>query len=230
MGTEVSAELIARARHDRAAFGDLYVFYVRRVYAYCLAHTGHREQAEDLTSATFEHALRALDRYEDRGARFSTWLLQIAANTLVEHIRRERRIMLVDDTSLRTIVDDCVPDEITDPAQWVERWEEADRLQRQLASLSMDQRTVLRLRYWDDLSPRDIAASVGRTEMATRQFLHRSLAALRQNIEDSVEDDRPQARAAGPIDQRRRRSVGAPVIGPRPSDTPKRTGRVEPAG
>ncbi len=53
MGTEASAELIALARHDRAAFGDLYLLYVRRVYAYCLAHTGDQQHAEDLTSATF---------------------------------------------------------------------------------------------------------------------------------------------------------------------------------
>jgi len=133
MGTEASAELIARARHDRAAFGDLYVFYVRRVYAYCLVPTGYREQAEDLTSATFERALRTLNRYEDRGACFSTWLLQIAANTLVEQIRREKRVILMDDISLRAIVEDHALSEITDPAQQVVRWEDADRLQSQLA-------------------------------------------------------------------------------------------------
>lgn len=71
MAIEADAELIERARYDRAAFGDLYRLYVNRIYLFCLTHTGHHEQAEDLTSQTFERALRTIHRYDDRGTPFS---------------------------------------------------------------------------------------------------------------------------------------------------------------
>jgi len=47
---EAEPELIARARHDRAAFAALYDLYVVRVYAFCAVHSANREEAEDVTA------------------------------------------------------------------------------------------------------------------------------------------------------------------------------------
>lgn len=98
-------------------------------------------------------------------------------------------MMAVDDSLLRSLSESPRLGDDADPARWVELWEEAEYLQKQLAALSEAQRMVLRLRYWDDLSIRDIAVLTRRTEVATRQFLHRALVALRQTIEVSAEDD-----------------------------------------
>src|SRR5579875_2887705 len=102
MATEADADLIARARHDRAAFGELYRLYVHRIYLFCLPHTGHHEMAEDLTSQTFERALRTIHRYEDRGTPFSRWLLRIASSALGDYGRHDGResTILVDESLL----------------------------------------------------------------------------------------------------------------------------------
>lgn len=76
---EATADLVNRARrHDQDAFGELYDLYVDRVYAFrltythnChLTYTHNCHDAEDVTSHTFEQALVAIDRYEDRGTPF----------------------------------------------------------------------------------------------------------------------------------------------------------------
>jgi len=174
MRTEVSAESIARAQHDLAAFAPIYQQYADRIYVFCLLHTGNRQQAEDLTADTFERALATIGRYENRGVPFSHWLLRIAANTLVAHIRHDGRAILVDDARLREGAG--VGQWGMDPARLTERWERADQL------MGSDQQRVIRLRFYEDRSIAEIATLMDRTLPATRQLLYRAIIALRRNV------------------------------------------------
>jgi len=190
MAIEADAELIERARYDRAAFGDLYRLYVNRVYLFCLTHTGHHEQAEDLTSQTFERALRTIHRYDDRGTPFSRWLLRIASSALADYGRHDGRSGTIQ-------VDESLIDEGGSHAAdggiegLVEQWERADRLHAHMATLSPQQQLVIRLRFYEDRTLQDVARLMHRNPAATRQFLGRTIVALRATVmaadEDSVE-------------------------------------------
>lgn len=172
MRREASPELIAHARHDRAAFGELYDQYVPRVYAFCRHYSDTREEAEDLTARTFERALGAIGRYEDRGLPFSSWLLRIAANLAIDRARathpslplREEISRLEDDGQLR-------------------EWEESYWLRLHVAALPEDQREVVRLRFFEDRRFADVAREMGRSEGAVKQLLRRALKALHRQIE-----------------------------------------------
>lgn len=177
---EASAALIERARHDRVAFGELYDLYLRRVYAFSLTHTRDRDEAEDVTAATFERALNAIGRYEDRGAPLSSWLFRIAANIVTDRYRRESRV--------HTLGDEPVPEDRLegqgeeDPQVQVERWERAAVLREQIASLAPDQQDAIRLRYLEGLSLAEVAERMGRNENATKQLLHRATTSLRARL------------------------------------------------
>ena len=179
---EAPPALIAQARTDRAAFGHLYDLYVRRVYAFCALGGRTREEAEDLTAQTFERALRAIGRYEERGAPFSAWLLRIAAHVVADRARRAEPLddadPFDDDNSAR----DAEPD-------WVAEWEVATWLRGHLAALSEDQRQVVRLRYYDDRSFGDVAVRMDRSENAVKHLLRRALAALHAGIHEEGRDD-----------------------------------------
>src|SRR5436309_2066983 len=86
--TQISSDVVERARHDRAAFGEIYDHYLPRVYAFCRLYSASEEDAEDLTAQTFEQALRAIQRYDQRGLPLSAWLLRIAANAAKDRSRR----------------------------------------------------------------------------------------------------------------------------------------------
>ncbi|HEX8918918.1 MAG TPA: RNA polymerase sigma factor [Chloroflexota bacterium] len=180
MYPEAGDDLIARARDDRAAFGDIYDIYVRRVYAFCLARTGNQQEAEELTSQTFERALNAISRYESRGAPMSSWLFRIAANLVTDRGRRGARLQTVGDTGL---AEQWSEDPDDNPADLVERWERAAILRAYISDLPADQQEAIRLRYWLGLSTFDLARRLNRSEGAAKQLLHRALTSLRARLE-----------------------------------------------
>jgi len=184
---EAGPELIARARHDRAAFAALYDLYVARVYAFCAVHSASREEAEDLTAQTFERALGAIGRYEERGAPFSAWLLRIAANAAINRARRPAAVPLHSGASGDGGDGDAaavLEVEDTRAEGWVDEWERADWIEEHLAALSDDGQRVVRLRFYDDLSFDDVAARMDRSEGAVKQLLRRTLTALRGRIQE----------------------------------------------
>ncbi len=179
---EASPALVAQARTERAAFGQLYDLYVRRVYAFCALGGRSREEAEDLTAQTFERALRAIDRYEERGVPFSAWLLRIAAHVVADRARRAAPL----DDAPPLDDDDGAADGAPD---WTEEWELATWLRGHLATLPEDQRRVVWLRYYEDRSFGDVAARMDRSENAVKQLLRRALAAVRAGIHEEAVGD-----------------------------------------
>ena len=179
---EASPALVAQARTERAAFGQLYDLYVRRVYAFCALGGRSREEAEDLTAQTFERALRAIDRYEERGVPFSAWLLRIAAHVVADRARRAAPL----DDAPPLDDDDGAADGAPD---WTEEWELATWLRGHLATLPADQRRVVWLRYYEDRSFGDVAARMDRSENAVKQLLRRALATVRAGIHEEAVGD-----------------------------------------
>ncbi len=185
--SEADAALIVQARHDRAAFGEIYRFYVRRVYAFCRAHSGSREEAEDLTAQTFERALAAIGRYEDRGGRFSSWLLRIAANAAVDRARRGRHDEPLGDDSLSE--KGALRSGHGGTTRWVEEWEQSIWIKAHVATLPKDQRRVVGLRFYEDRGFGDVATEMGRSEGAVKQLAQRALKALRARMDEEAVDD-----------------------------------------
>jgi RNA polymerase sigma-70 factor (ECF subfamily) len=175
---EAPDALIQRARHDRAAFGELYDHYLPRVFTFCRMYSASREEAEDLTAQTFERALAAIERYEARGAPFSLWLLRIASNAAIDRARRSGRTVQVEEGWDVPHLDGRL-----------EEWTRAFWLRGHVEALPQDQREVVRQRFYEDRSFADIARRMQRSEGAVKQLLRRALGALSRRIQDEVHDE-----------------------------------------
>lgn len=162
--------LIEAAQRDRHRFADLYEDNFERVYAFVLRRVRHREEAEDVTSETFQRALAGLDRFEWRGAPFCAWLFRIAANVL--HDRRLRARPDGDAPSLGSA--DPGPEEIEERAQ----------LFRMVNDLPDDQRKVVVLRFGEQRSIREVAVALQRSEGAVKQLQFRALNNLRARLDE----------------------------------------------
>ena len=92
---EAERSLIAAARSDPSRFAELYENYFERVYAYVLRRVASRQEAEDVTSDVFHQALANIGKFEWRGAPFSAWLLQIAANATTDKWRKSPGLLFV---------------------------------------------------------------------------------------------------------------------------------------
>ena len=146
-----------------------------RVYNFFRYRFGHTATAEDLTSLTFEKAWRARLRYRQGRAAVSTWLLAIARNVAVDHLRRARREVPIDDLQLAS------PDT---PETTVLRRDRLSKLATLLAALPERQRELLALKYGAGTTNRAIAKLTGLSESNVGTILNRTVEALRASWED----------------------------------------------
>lgn len=172
------AELIVRAARDPQAFGELYERYVDRIYNYIFHRVGNVQEAEDLTARTFLRALQHIGQYKDHGAPFSAWLYRIAHNLVANWYR---------DTSRRKEValDDLYVSHrrSEDPYREVIRKEELETVREVVRQFSPDRQMVLILKHSEHLSNAEIAQILGKTEGAIKSLYHRTLLALREELE-----------------------------------------------
>jgi RNA polymerase sigma-70 factor (ECF subfamily) len=161
-------ELVERAGVDAAAFGELYDFYLPRIYGFVHRRTRERTVTEDLTATTFERALSALRGGRFRNEAFGGWLYRVAGNAVIDHVRAVRRVA------------DGAEVEVADPAPDVLAAAiDHDALRSAMARLSETHRRVLALRFYDDLDPEEAGAILGCSRRTFAVKLHRALGALR---------------------------------------------------
>jgi RNA polymerase sigma-70 factor (ECF subfamily) len=171
-------KLVERAKEDPEAFGVLYETYVGQIYQYVFYRTGNRYDAEDLTARTFYKALANLEGYRYRGLPFSAWLYRIAHNLVANwHRDRARRVGIPLD-SLAMVGDGSESAE-----QYAESRERAEVLREAVSRLPPDRQELLVLKYSTDLSNREIGRVMGRSEGAIKALYHRTLSALRKDLE-----------------------------------------------
>jgi len=162
--------LVDRARSDAASFAELYDFYLPRIYGFVYRRVQERSVAEDLTATTFQRALEAIRYRNFRNDAFGGWLYRVAANAVVDHIRRGRHtIELAEETDVAAgVAGDAF-------AAALDR----DELRRAMDGLPDGHRTVLILRFFDDLNADEASVVLGCTRATFAVKLHRALSALR---------------------------------------------------
>ncbi len=179
-------QLVERAKVDAEAFGELYQRYVSRIYNYVYYRTGNHHDAEDLVARVFQRALQHIPNYVDRGVPFSAWLYRIAHNLVVNwhRDRGRRKFLSIDDLALSTLRSQA-------PEQAAERREERDMLLDAIRRLPDDRQQLLILKFVEKLSNAEIGEIMGRSEGAIKSLYHRTLVALRSEL------DRQQKKVGG---------------------------------
>jgi RNA polymerase sigma-70 factor (ECF subfamily) len=164
--------LVDAALRDRVGFVALYRKYATPVYRYFYHQVGNTSDAEDLTSTTFSKALASLARYERQGT-FAAWLFSIARHTLLDY-RRAHRIE-IDVTSVAATLHDPTPQ----PETQLILDEDAAMLRQLVRQLPDDQQEALVLRTFSELSTKEVAAVLGRSEGSVKMLVHRAVTTLR---------------------------------------------------
>jgi RNA polymerase sigma-70 factor (ECF subfamily) len=168
--------LVRRAiRRDRDAFATLYDRHVVRVYRHIYYMVGNAPEAEDLTAQAFLQAWEAIDRYQIRGAPFVSWLLRIAHNLAVSHLRSRKASAELPETLVDHSRDG-------NPEDVLHRKLDSDRVRDAIGRLRGDQRQVIILRFVEELAYPEVAEIVGKSVAAVRVIQHRALNALRKEM------------------------------------------------
>jgi RNA polymerase sigma-70 factor (ECF subfamily) len=176
--------LVAQARNDGAAFGELYQRYAKAIYNYVYYRTGNHHDAEDLTARTFQQALGHMHSYQDRGLPFSAWLYRIAHNLVANWHRDQSRRAVVSIEELGTTGSQTEPlrDGMQPLEALAEDREQRERLLAAIRRLPPERQQLLILKFVERLPNAEVAAIMGRTEGAVKSLYHRTLLALRDEL------------------------------------------------
>jgi RNA polymerase sigma factor (sigma-70 family) len=152
---------------------------IRRVYAYVAYRIGDGPDADDVTSDTFERALRYRRSYDPRKGDAVSWLIGIARRRI-----EDRRALFSAQphpdqaVTLHSLEDDAV---------------ERISLSAAVAELEQRDRELIALRYGADLTGREIGEVLGITTNAAEVALHRALTRLRRVLEEAADEESPPA-------------------------------------
>jgi RNA polymerase sigma-70 factor (ECF subfamily) len=172
--------LTALAAGDRSAAERLVERTYRGVFGLLRRLSGDAELAADLTQETYRKAWAALPGF-DRRAQFSTWLFRIAYTTFLNHLRRPRRLVPLEEKHEATVAD---PAPAAD--EMVGRGMEGDRLRRAVLALPDDLRYLVTAVFWGDLPVKEIALQEGITPVAIRKRLKKAFRLLALSLEEDA--------------------------------------------
>ncbi|MCC5946405.1 MAG: sigma-70 family RNA polymerase sigma factor [Bernardetiaceae bacterium] len=169
---------IRQAQRNPKHFEWLYNKYFEPIYAYLFRRTGDADLAGDLCSQTFLKALAKLSTYKPCGLPFGAWLFRIASNELNLYYRETKKSTLY---SLEAMP---LSDMIDSSSSGLEKKEEQEQLKISLSRLPPADLEVITLRFYEELSFKEIAYILATSESAAKMRLYRSLEKLRLYFEE----------------------------------------------
>ncbi len=164
--SEIICEYLRTQRQDY--FSMLYRKYADKVYRKCITLLKDQGLAEDATQEIFVKIMLSLANFNEK-AQFSTWIYSITYNFCIDIIRKQKKTknLFVDDIERAPDVADEIPDEFL-------RSMEVKRLKIVLDTIPTDDHAILLMKYQDDMSIKEIADGMGKTESAIKMKIKRA--------------------------------------------------------
>ncbi|MDQ2684156.1 MAG: sigma-70 family RNA polymerase sigma factor [Chloroflexota bacterium] len=170
------AEVVDRARNgDDDAYATLVTHYADLAFRTAWVITGDAAEADDAAQAAFVKAYFALPRFRS-GSPFRPWLLTIVANEARNRRTAAGRRPMADLASIEHL---AISGSAVDPEEQAVRAEREARLISVLNGLREEDRTVIALRYFLDLTEAEMAAALDCRPGTVKSRLSRALARLR---------------------------------------------------
>lgn len=173
-------KLIKRAKNgEKEAFGGLYDLHIRPIYRFILIKVGNKADAEDLTHQVFLSAWQNIGGYSFKGLPFTSWLYRIAHNAVVDFYRTTRH---------HTDIDSVPEEALAERPEFDRQIDDGMRLKfvrAAIQNLEHDQQNVLILKFVNELTNKEIAEAIGKSEGAVRVIQHRALKNLKSQIDET---------------------------------------------
>ena len=156
---------------DSKCFSQVVDMYASRCYGYFYRLTGNKDLSDELLSELFVKLVEKISSY--KGGSFEGWLFRVASNIFHDYLRsKQRRKKLLDVHKVQ------IESEITEPKKSGN--EQIDLLEIQLKRMDADTRELIMLRFYSQLSFKEIAKMRSEPIGTTLAKLHRGLKKLRE--------------------------------------------------
>lgn len=157
------------ASNNTHLFAQLYDRYAEKVYSKCLSFSKSAEEAQDLTHDIFIQLFLKLKTFKGK-SKFSTWLYSFTYNFCLNYVQRDRKKkndLFKDISHDNFSIEDEIPD--TEIYQM-----KANKLKVSLDEIAPEYKMILLMKYQDDFSIKDIAASLNLGESAVKMRIKRA--------------------------------------------------------
>jgi RNA polymerase sigma-70 factor (ECF subfamily) len=173
------SDTVRRAQKgDESSLRLLYERFHPGIYRYLYYQVGDQQTAEDLAGDVFVRMIQALPSFRLHQGTFQAWLYRIAHNLAVDHLRQGN-------ANHAEELSEEHPAQGDDPQVVVDQRLTSQALQRALATLNVDQRDVIVLRFIARLPIEGTAQALGRSKDAIKGLQRRGLVALRAALQET---------------------------------------------
>lgn len=170
-------ELVKSAQNGNSeAFGFLYDAYISQIYNFIYYKTLQKEIAEDIAAEVFLKAWQKINQFKEGS--FIAWLYTIARNKVIDYYRRYHDCKDINDCWDLKDSSDLISE--------VDLILDIDKLKKYLRLLKNEDRELLIMRFWQELSFAEIAERLGKTEGAVKMSCSRALDRLRSQTSLSL--------------------------------------------
>ncbi len=170
------SQMVEMAQEHHRHFGLLYEKYFDQIFRFVFKRLGgDEENASDISQQTFVKAMGAIKKYEDRGYPFSTWLYRIAQNEVNMFFRENKKhtIIEIEERHIFNLMDEMNVDEKSEDVQ--------EQVVRLLNTLKPEHLDLIELRFFQQLSFKEIADIYDITEANAKMRIYRILEKMQQN-------------------------------------------------
>lgn len=174
LGYGNESELVKQVQNgDTDAFNPLFLKYQQKIYNLIYLRVHDRETARDLCQDVFLKAFKALSNFKGE-CTFYSWIYRIAENCIIDFLRRQKHRMVFPLEELSTNTEDTLQmtDMYPSPCQILENEELGDIIRKAVSYLPLHQQRVFNLRYRKELSIKEIALRLNRTEGTIKRHLY----------------------------------------------------------
>lgn len=182
--TELEDLLRAVAAGDRVAFGRLYDLAAPHLFPIALRILRRRDRAEEILQDAFVSIWRRAGDWSPERGSARTWLSSIVHHRAIDAIRREGRLVQLDEEAHGEM-----PDDAPDAFDLASAGEDAKRLAACLEGLEAQPRRAIRLAYWRGLSHEELAVELGAPMGTVKSWIRRGLQRLKTCLEGARSDD-----------------------------------------
>lgn len=172
---EQDQKLVQDAQQDPQGFAVLYDKYFDQIYRYVYRRVSDKEMVNDLVSQTFYDALAHIKSFEWRGYPFSSWLYKIAHNNVLKWYREHSKAQKVSLDDIGELADLTV-DQKRDASQKEKQLE----VQKVLDQLEPEEREIIRLKFFEEVSNIEIAEIMGLSANHIGVKVYRTLKKVKQ--------------------------------------------------
>lgn len=168
-------KIIMAAKSDRKFFQPLYDRYYASILRFVYSRMENLADAQDITQQAFLQAMVALEKFEFRGVPFSSWLYKIALNEVNQYYRKTKASFFVE-------INENGLNELIEETEKLDQEEAEIKLMNAMKQLNPDEIELIRLRYFDKKSFKEIAEILSMNDAAAKMRIYRILEKIKQHF------------------------------------------------